>query len=321
MADLDEIHAISSQMMIPKKIKRTMRILLFLSAISVQGKRVRPRHCGGGVKHIHLAVGRDPSREMTVSFASKWSVTGVIAPIGGVHIGMAPNQLERFVPEQEYPLQYETRLHHMDGEMYFSPFQHHITIDSLEPNTTYFYVPVDGSRENGLEGLALKPLYEETVEVETFILEEVEGNETEGRGRLRKHRKLEPAPYDGSDKPCIESSRVRSFTTAPESSEAPVSFAIIGDLGQFEHSQETLEHMRAQREHINAVILVGDVAYTEFDHRRWDTFFDFLDDFSIFDEVPLHIATGNHGTVIVFSPSVYHVTSATAPFLIPSSFL
>ncbi len=111
-------------------------------------------------------------------------------------------------------------------------------------------------------------------------------------------RSLCPPPYDGHEKPCLEGFQVRSFTTAPRpGSEAATSatFAIIGDLGQFDHSRETLEHMTKNRDGIDAVVLVGDIAYTEYDHRRWDTFFDFLDDFSIFDEVPLQVAIGNHG--------------------------
>eukprot|EP00980_Cylindrotheca_fusiformis_P030571 scaffold25049_cov127-Cylindrotheca_fusiformis.AAC.3 len=285
-------HTITSKSVRESQYVSIMKRTLFLLAlVSVQGKPVRPRHCGGDVKHIHLAVGLDPSREMTVSFASKWSVPGVLAPIGGVHIGLAPNKLDRFVPEQEHPIRYETTSHHMNGVMYYSPFQHHITIDNLEPNTTYYYVPVDGSRENGVEGLASKPIRAENSGVESAFLNETKEEE---RGRLRESRRLAPAPYDGSNKPCAESSRVRSFTTAPDSSDAPVTFAIVGDLGQFGHSEETLENMRKHRDGIDAVVLVGDVAYTDLDHRRWDTFFDFLDDFSIFDEVPLQIATGNH---------------------------
>jgi hypothetical protein len=303
--------SISSNSSKQQTVFRIMRRALFLLPwISVQGKRIHPRHCGGGVKHIHLAVGRDPTREMTVSFASKWSVPGAIAPVGGVHVGLAPNQLDRFVPEQEYPIQYETAIPEMDGQMYYSPFQHHISIDGLEPNTTYYYVAVDGSRENGMEGLATKSLHQENLEPDGYIMKQEEENEEEDRGRLRRKRRLEPAPYDGSHKTCLESYRVRSFTTAPERSEAPVSFAIIGDLGQFQHSQETLEHMKDHREGIDAVILVGDLAYTDFDHRRWDTFFDFLDDFSIFDEVPLHIATGNHGKELLFSHSRSRITAA-----------
>jgi hypothetical protein len=37
----------------------------------VAGKEtVHSRHCGGTVRHVHLAVGRDPSTSMIVTFAS-----------------------------------------------------------------------------------------------------------------------------------------------------------------------------------------------------------------------------------------------------------
>lgn len=259
--------------------------------------RPHPRHCLGSAKHLHLAVGRDPAREMTVSFASKWSSPDVIAPIAGVHIGLKPNNLDRFVKEKEYPRAYESNL--PENKTYYAPFQHHIEIDGLEPSTTYYYVAVLGEREEGIEKLKRRPLRDHPTQ-HLKKLEEQDQNvkgEEDG-GRLRRNRRLVPPYYDGADKQCIEGHRVRSFSTAPEGSNAPVSFAIVGDMGQFEHSQETLVHMRDNKHSIDAVILAGDIAYTAYDHRRWDTFFDFLDDFSIFDEVPLHIATGNHGKTV-----------------------
>jgi hypothetical protein len=242
-----------------------------------------PRACEGTVKHIHLAVGHDPSREMTVSFASQWNNPGNEAPIGGVRLGSRPDKLDRFVAEHEYPLQYKAIVEHSShpDELYYSPYQHHITIDGLQPNTTYYYITVVGDRQEGIESL------EGVIPVNSFM------NQEDVKSYMR--RRLAPPPYDGLSKPCTNSHTIRSFTTAPEGSQSPVSFAITGDLGQFQHSQETLEHMRRNRNNIDAVILVGDIAYTTGDHRRWDTFFDFLDDYSIFDEVPLQIATGNHG--------------------------
>jgi hypothetical protein len=246
---------------------------------------------------------------MTVSFATKWSHPDVVAPIAGVHVGTSPDQLDRFVGEQEYPLTYTSTLLRSEG-IYYAPYQHHITIDGLEPATTYYYAVVVGEREDGVEDLEMTDLRDhpsqhiENWEAENLIQnEESLESESEEQDFRRLRRKLAPPPYDGSDKPCLETHRVRSFTTAPESTTtAPVTFAIIGDLGQFDHSKETLLHMKELHENadsshkVDAVVLVGDIAYTEFDHHRWDTFFDFLDDFSIFAEAPLMIATGNHGT-------------------------
>lgn len=277
------------------------------------GVTVAPRHCHGGVKHLHLSVGRDPSTQMTISFASQWSNRGVEAPIAGVHIGTSPdNVTERFVGEHEHPDKYESTFVRKQDGTYYSPFQHHITIDGLEPGTTYYYIVVLGERTKGIGALRNKDLrdhpsqhvmHENTVAENEIIHSEEEMNEEneDGSRRLQRHsllRRLAPPPYDGHEHPCPEGYQVRSFTTAPRpgSVEAKsATFAIIGDLGQFEHSRETLEHMKKNAEGIDAVLLVGDIAYTDFDHRRWDTFFDFLDDCSIFDQVPLQVAIGNHG--------------------------
>ena len=266
---------------------------LFLVAISTntqssnaKAKRATPRHCRGEVKHLHIAVGKDPTSEMTISFASKWSNPDAgEAPLAGVHIGLQPHQLDRFVGEQEAPLMYTASLVHRDeiGGTYYSPFQHHITIDGLEPNTTYFYVPVVGAREDGIENLRDKPLRDHpTQHIENWVAEnkilqynEIDG-EDEDSGRRRIRRKLAPPPYDGTEQQCLEAHKVRSFHTAPVASEGPVSFAIIGDLGQFDHSRDTLEHMKANQNEIDAVVLVGDIAYTGYDPKGWDTFFDSL---------------------------------------------
>jgi hypothetical protein len=279
-----------------------------LLLVSTHATHVAPRHCRGSAKHIHLAVGRDPMSEMTISFATKWSYPDVDAPIAGVHVGTSPDQLDRFVGEQEHPLEYTSTLLRSEG-LYYAPYQHHISVDGLEPATTYYYVVVVGEREDGVEDLEVVPLRDHpTQHIENWVAENLVQNEANGENDteeagFRLRRKLAPPPYDGSDKPCMETHRVRSFITAPATTTtAPVTFAIIGDLGQFDHSKETLLHMKELHENTNsgdkidAVVLVGDISYTEFDHRRWDTFFDFLDDFSIFAEVPLMVATGNHGT-------------------------
>jgi hypothetical protein len=287
----------------------TMVVTAFLASLLLASQtlanKINPRHCRGAVKHIHIAVGKDPTREMTVSFASKWAHPDVPAPMAGVHVGTSPFNLHRFVGEHEFPITY-TSTSPRSGDAYYAPYQHHITIDGLEPNTTYYYVPVVGKRSEGIQKLQDQPLrdhasqhpHESEIAENKIVSVEEMNDEEEGSARLMIRRKLAPPPYDGSGKPCTEDGRVLSFTTAPETTTGPVTFAIIGDLGQFDHSQETLEHMRDHAEGIDAVILVGDIAYTNYDHRQWDTFFDFLDDFSIFDEVPLLIATGNHGKEI-----------------------
>ncbi|KAL3923683.1 MAG: hypothetical protein SGILL_001517 [Bacillariaceae sp.] len=267
---------------------------------------------------------------MTVSFASAWAFPDRPAPLAGVHIGTSPDNLDRFVPEQEFPLTYTIDTHPpKPGHYYYAPYQHHITIDGLEPDTAYYYVPVIGTREHYQSdpmSLATKPIREsmqvENVQVATKIdnnNEEQEDNTKEAEEHDRRMmvqdlliefdehaapvfnehgRRLAPPPYNPSARECIDAHRPRHFKTAPASEQDenfyPMIFGLIGDIGQFEHSIETLEHMRSHMQGIQAVVLVGDIAYPGQDGRLWDTFFDFLDDHSCFDEIPLQIAAGNH---------------------------
>ena len=64
--------------------------------------------------------------------------------------------------------------------------------------------------------------------------EELGEDATEEEGNVRR---LDDYIYDGTGKPCPQPN-VRSFKTAPVSAiDTPVSFAMIGDLGQFGHSR------------------------------------------------------------------------------------
>jgi hypothetical protein len=283
---------------------------------SLHAVTVAPRHCHGEIRHLHIAVGPDPATSMTVSFASAWAFPDRRAPIAGVHVGTSPDNLDRFVPEQEYPLTYELDVRPVKpGHFYYAPYQHHITIEGLEPDTKYYYVPVIGTREHYEDdpmSLALKPI-RESMQVEHVQVAAKINNDDNDDRRLemeieatantrymwdREGRRLNTDPYNPVNNPCIDARSVRSFKTAPLPGNEhyyPMTFGIIGDLGQFEHSIETVEHMRQHNHGIQAVVLVGDIAYPGEDGRRWDTFFDFLDDHSYFDEVPLMVAAGNHG--------------------------
>lgn len=385
--------------------------LLFLHSVSAGNHIViAPRHCHGDVRHLHLAVGDQPSRSMTVSFASTWAFPDRVAPIAGVLVAPSNDNdnttrkeyysqflnTSRFVPETETPITYELYMENHKGNesaLYYAPYQHHITIEGLEPDTTYYYLPVLGNREYGIEGLekrtrlssliqststATTPMQviqqhqQQNGRVENIKAEKKptntlqqqlvnnEGTDTSDDGERgsnnnnknknkrqlvqqnnafhtlkydhyyddtylerdydqntevvevlpgallwdRNGRRLSPPPYDPTGRACIDPERIRSFRTAPKEVEEegtqtetalyPMVFGIIGDIGQFEHSQQTLNHMRDHPKGMRAVILVGDIAYPDFDGRKWDTFFDFLDDHSNFDEIPLMIAAGNH---------------------------
>jgi hypothetical protein len=377
---------------------------------------IAPRHCHGGVRHLHLAVGIEPSRSMTVSFASTWAFPDRVAPIAGVLVGKVPTTTDhhhnnndynndyttttkflntsRFVPEIEDPITYTIYMENHKGNesaLYHAPYQHHITIDGLEPDTSYYYLPVLGNRVDGIELLEKSSRLSSIIKTKTksdtqqqqhphtenirteekltneqqqlLINEQISNTNNNGnRQRQRRrqlsddsieyksssyysnfyydaaylerdydtnteivevlpgtpmwdtnNRRLSPPPYDPTGIACIDATRIRKFQTAPEVDDDtnnnnnntnnkknamyPMVFGVIGDIGQFEHSQETLNHMKDHRKGMRAVLLVGDIAYPEFDGRKWDTFFDFLDDQSNFDEIPLMVAAGNHGTL------------------------
>lgn len=311
--------------MSPLSLTVLSALILSLSSIS-SAETIAPRHCHGNIRHLHIAVGPDPATSMTISFASDWALPDRPAPLSGVHIGSSPESLDRFVPEQEFPLTYKIDAVNTNyGEFYHAPYQHHITIEGLEPDTTYYYLPVIGTREHyeaDPMSLAFKPVkghvQVENIQAENKIMEEqeeLEEGENEGQRRLELeidvgdglphwdgHGRRLPEAYNPSSNPCIDVYKPRSFKTAPsqESDDNfyPMIFGIIGDIGQVEHSVETLEHMRNHMKGIQAVVLVGDIAYPGQDGRKWDTFFDFLDDHSNFDEIPLMIAAGNHGESI-----------------------
>jgi hypothetical protein len=378
----------------------TNNISSFLVVNANRNIVIAPRHCHGGVRHLHLAVGKEPSRSMTVSFASTWAFPDRVAPIAGVLVGEVPTtdnnnnnnnnnnyndytttkflNTSRFVPEIEDPITYTIYMENHKGNesaLYYAPYQHHIMIDGLEPETSYYYLPVLGNREYGIQSLEkrarlssiiktksetqqhphtenIKTEEKLTNEQQQLINEQIPNKNNNGnRQRQRRRqlsdsidykssyysnydeaylerdydtnteileilpgtpmwdtngRRLSPPPYDPTGIACIDAKRIRKFQTAPEvdtnnnnnnkNSIYPMVFGVIGDIGQFEHSQETLNHMKDHPKGMRAVLLVGDIAYPEFDGRKWDTFFDFLDDQSNFDEIPLMVAAGNHGT-------------------------
>ena len=44
-----------------------------------------------------------------------------------------------------------------------------------------------------------------------------------------------------------------------------VKFVIVGDIGQFDHSIETMQHLRTHKRGVEAMMLARDLAYPEFD--------------------------------------------------------
>ena len=285
-------------------------------------KRTTFRDCNGSIRHAHLAVGKDPSNSMTVSFSGldsgKWEPFAA-----AILLGTDPRRLNIMVREEEGPTWYEA-LQPRNKPNYTSPYQHHVTLTDLQPSTTYYYQCIVRPKAEGLNHLekTLEQDFdddrdsnekEELIGVEVNDLFGQESNLIDRDGtrrnllhqRARQYererqflRRLAPPPYDSTQCKCPDPNQIRSFKTAPlpgTMPQKPLKFAIIGDIGQFAHSEETLDHLiRENGENISAILLAGDIAYSEGDHHRWDTFMDFLDDYPIAAHVPMMITPGNH---------------------------
>jgi predicted phosphodiesterase len=194
------------------------------------------------------------------------------------------------------------------GHRYYSPYYHHITISNLQPSTTYYYKPVIHARADDFRLRGSSSSNSNATSSSTMMSSNYYFSNHETLERLQEeleedyfHRQLSSSssgrspPYDGTSKECPSPEKIRSFRTAPPpGSDATVSIAIMGDIGQFPHSEETLARMIRARASIDTVILAGDVAYAGADHKLWDTFFDFMDDYPIAEHFGMQIVPGNH---------------------------
>jgi hypothetical protein len=246
---------------------RFLPLLVALSAVHLslcKKAKVNPRNCGGTPKHVHLSVGHDPSTQMIVTFASIPS--NFPAPVGGVLVGTSPNKLSQVVIEEDsssYNVTVGQRSSNY-GSKYYSPYYHHVTISDLKPSTTYYYRPLIHASVKGFEKHNVRASKSEAgvtkeeieVSMKASQHDEMEDDEND-------RRRLAHGPYDGSDKECPSSEKIRSFTTAPApGSDASVSLAIMGDLGQFPHSEQTMTRLLRSKGEIDAMILAGDLGYT-----------------------------------------------------------
>lgn len=283
-------------------LRVTLVAALLAAFVPTTSARAHPRHCEGHVHHVRIAPGVDASTEMIVSFASLPGVHE--APTGGVLIGTTPSKMDTAFVETEpattYSVQTSPSRANNGDDTYTSPYYHHVTITGLKPYTTYFYKPVIHSNLRGFSKYDKVKAADGFVQTRDGTEERIEDTvEIASEGSTRWLRSL--PPYDGNQKKCPDPDRIRTFRTAPasatpgdESTVQPVSFAVMGDLGQFAHSAETLSRMIRSRHEIDALILAGDLAYPRLDHMQWDTFLDFLDDYPIADHKPMAIVPGNH---------------------------
>ena len=246
---------------------------LFSLAQSVENYPIVPRKCGGSVRHVHIAVGRNPATEMIVSFASIPSLYD--APIGGVLVGESPTSMNMAFVETDRASGYNLTVHKDRGnygdhlQEYYSPYYHHVTISGLKPGTEYFYRPEVHSKLRGFAKYDVRYAEQsEMIEAEREAYREA-GNIVPDDAATR-NRFLQTLPaYDGSQIECPLPDKIRSFRTGPapaipgdDSTIAPISVAVVGDLGQFEHSEQTIASLIRSQSEIDTIILAGDIAYS-----------------------------------------------------------
>ena len=256
-------------------------LLLFSAVVTADRVYVHPRACET-LRHIRLSVGPPPAETTRiVTFASRFSSNTTNPPTGVVYYGTSPLELDTRVVQQDENSHYHL-LHIGDkygnfGQDYYSPYYHHVLLEDLQPNTVYFY----------RVGLVEQEKGDET------IVASSSANKNSDHERTRRQLLRWP-PYNPDGTPCPDALKIHSFRTGSLQPDTPVKIALVGDLGQFPHSEDTLARMARDADTTDLAILAGDVAYTEFDHRRWDTFLDFFDDYPLFTKVPLQVCPGNH---------------------------
>ena len=146
------------------------------------------------------------------------------------------------------PRKYNATIYRNDGYsyQYFSENQQHIIIENLEPDMAYFYlcIVLDSS----------KPREESTND--DYIEDEV-----------RNLRKLLPKITTNDEKYAHDD--FFHFRTAPRvgNTHVPVTMAIIGDVGLYEHSRETLKVMANREQEFDSILLVGDISYANGHHK------------------------------------------------------
>ena len=285
----------------------TLLLVARCASLGHAGIVVRPRHCGGAIRHVHLAVGPDPATSMTVSFASIPSFYKP-APVAGVLIGTSPENMDVIVVADEEPSCYNVTIPNermangpptdKKKPQYWSPYYHHITITNLEPDTIYYYQPlVAGSRKDlkRTRPNALRhsngPYTPQDAKVAVKMAEEsAEWENDDVLSQDSHRRRLAPPPYDGYDKECPAPDKIRHFKTAAIPGTVKTTrIAVVGDLGQFPHSQETLQRLYRSPDEFDTLLLAGDIAYAGLDGRKWDTFFDFWDDTPLAERIPVSL--------------------------------
>lgn len=87
-------------------------------------------------------------------------------------------------------------------------------------------------------------------------------------------------------------SGILSFKTLPRiGNKDPISFAVIGDLGQTDDSKVTVDHI-LENQKLEMILHAGDMSYADCDQPRWDTWANMVQ--VLAQERPWMVCAGNH---------------------------
>lgn len=226
------------------------------------------------ISQIHLAVGKEPATQMTVSFAVPYScpvhsTVPVTAVVTYWEEGDDSNTAQAKYAKDEDIKQYNHTSCVYEDLKYVSPYFHHIRLDDLKPNTKYVY----------------QCTLIETAEETNFVKNELPGKQINATSTSRLLGIL-------VGNILVESEEL-IFNTAsvPGDGAKPLKFALIADYGQTEISLSTRDILLGDDD-IGMILIAGDLAYANTMNGLWDEWFDLNE--PVFSKVPTMPAPGNH---------------------------
>lgn len=98
--------------------------------------------------------------------------------------------------------------------------------------------------------------------------------------------------YQCGDFSLEAASGVLMFKTLPKvGDKRPISFGLVGDLGQTSDSEKTVQHL-LENNRLEMILHVGDLSYADCDQSRWDSYGEMIQTLS--SERPWMVGPGNH---------------------------
>jgi len=232
---------------------RVLPLAILSASIEPAIKSLSSNYCTSS-RHVHLSSLADASTSIIVSFSShpcdaseerflkQHDLMPLSPPLGALLIGKHFHDESLQLVMGDIPLRYNATIYPQRANSfhYTSEYQHHVTVDNLEPHTTYYYrciVFKNEIRDGGND-------------------DNDDGEEKEESRNLRHLSTIQ------------DSTEIFSFRTAPTSeSGKSTKIAILGDLGAFDHTKETLNILSSHLDDVDSIVLVGDLSYANGDHR------------------------------------------------------